>query len=373
MNPVLKKIFISIPWFHPAFRAGGPIQSVYNLVDQMQGAFDFYIFTGDKDLDGSLLSGVRRNAWVQFNSSTKVYYAEKENRSNKLMHEIKDLKPHRVFVIGLFDWYFNIVPMLYSPVPCIVSVRGMLHGGALTQKSWKKKIFIGLFNLFGLNHKHLFHATDANEEREIKNALGTDAKVFIAGNFPRAVHFIEKSKAADVLELITVALISPMKNHLKVILSLQQVKAKVNYHIYGPVKDPAYWHLCVAEKAKLPANVDMIYHGEIQPQLIPSILGKGDLFIMPSVSENYGHSIVEALFAGLPVITSNNVPWQNLGEAKAGINVQDDLTSLSKAIDRFAAMSDAEFQEWKRGARDYAVRNTNVAEVYAAHTSMFES
>jgi glycosyltransferase involved in cell wall biosynthesis len=94
---------------------------------------------------------------------------------------------------------------------------------------------------------------------------------------------------------------------------------------------------------------------------------------MPSVSENYGHSIVEALFAGLPVTTSDNVPWQKLESAKAGINVDDDLNSLSTAIERFAAMPDAEFQQWKRGARDYAVRNTNVAEVYSAHTSMFES
>lgn len=345
---------------------------MFNLVQQMQGEFEFYIFTGERDLDGSLLSGVRRNAWVQFNSTTKVFYSEKENRSNVLLKEIKEINPARVFVIGLFDWHFNIVPMLYSPVPCIVSVRGMLHTGALTQKSWKKKIFIGLFNLFGQNHKHLFHATDENEANEIKKALGTDAKIFVAGNFPRPVDFIEKLKADKALDLITVALIGPMKNHLKIIQSLQHVKSKINYHIYGPIKDPAYWHLCVAEKAKLPPNVELIYHGEIQPQLIPSVLGKGDVFIMPSVSENYGHSIVEALFAGLPVITSRNVPWLNLESARAGMNVDVDEKILSAAIESFAEMPDAEFQQWKMAARAYATHKTNIAEVYEAHKKMFE-
>lgn len=337
----------------------------------MQGEYEFYIFTGEKDLDGSLLSGVRRNAWVQFNSTTKVFYAEKENRSNVLLREIKELNPSRVFVIGLFDWHFNIVPMLYSTAPCIVSVRGMLHEGALTQKSWKKKIFIGLFNLFGQNHKHVFHATDENEAKEIRKSLGTDAKIMVAGNFPRPVDFIEKSKKQASLDLITIALIGPMKNHLKVIQALQHVKFQVNYHIYGPIKDPAYWHLCVAEKAKLPPHVEMIYHGEIQPQLIPSIIGKGDVFIMPSVSENYGHAIVEALFAGLPAITSQHVPWLNLEMAKAGMNIEVDLNSISSAIDRFAEMSDPEFQEFKNAAHKYAEEKTNIDEVFAAHKKMF--
>ena len=31
-----KKIFITIPWFLPAFRAGGPIQSVANLVKEYE-------------------------------------------------------------------------------------------------------------------------------------------------------------------------------------------------------------------------------------------------------------------------------------------------------------------------------------------------
>jgi hypothetical protein len=33
----LKNIFITIPWFLPAYKAGGPVQSVANMVEQLGG------------------------------------------------------------------------------------------------------------------------------------------------------------------------------------------------------------------------------------------------------------------------------------------------------------------------------------------------
>jgi hypothetical protein len=58
-----KKIFITIPWFLPAFRAGGPIQSVANLVKEFREGVEYFIFCGDTDLNSSGLDNVETDEW----------------------------------------------------------------------------------------------------------------------------------------------------------------------------------------------------------------------------------------------------------------------------------------------------------------------
>src|SRR5476649_921272 len=100
-----------------------------------------------------------------------------------------------------------------------------------------------------------------------------------------------------------------------------------------------YWESCLEVIKKMPANVVVKYHGEIPPAEIGKVLGEHHVFILPSKSENYGHSIVEALSAGLPVITSYATPWNDLEKAKAGMNVStDDVIDIVNAIDSFAGM-----------------------------------
>jgi glycosyltransferase involved in cell wall biosynthesis len=80
-----------------------------------------------------------------------------------------------------------------------------------------------------------------------------------------------------------------------------------------------------------------------------------DLFILPSKSENFGHSIFEALSAGKPVITSHFTPFNDLNNHCAGANVSvDNISEMTKSINFFAAMSQEEFIKWNIGARQYA-------------------
>lgn len=46
----MTKTFITIPWFLPAFRAGGPVQSIANLVEECHEEVEYFIFCGDVDL-----------------------------------------------------------------------------------------------------------------------------------------------------------------------------------------------------------------------------------------------------------------------------------------------------------------------------------
>ncbi len=346
---------ITIPWFYPAFKAGGPVQSAINLVNEYEGDTEFYVFCGVTDLNDTPLTGITKDAWVRFNDRTMVYYSSRTMRSDTLVKVTEKLKPDILYITGLFDWHFNIVPLFFGKARLkILSVRGMLHPGALSQKAAKKKIFLFFFKLFRLHKKVVFQVSDLQEDLHVRRVFG-DVSIRVAGNYPRLMepHFPAGKKKGSI-RLLSLALISPMKNHLLVLEALSKVTSLVNYDIYGPVKDMEYWQACIEQMKSLPVSIAVRYHGEVNPMSVQDVYNNADVFILPSKSENFGHSIFEALTAGKPVITSHFTPWTGLEAANAGLNIDSDPGAIAAAIDRFASMDNAELEIWSRGAVQYA-------------------
>ncbi len=366
-------VFISIPWFLPAFKAGGPIQSIANLVDNFSEDIEYRIFCGDTDLNNEPLQNIITDKWVSYNNYTKVWYASNKNIPQVIKYQVKVIKPDVLFMIGIFSWNFNIIPLLFCHTnKKILSVRGMLHAGALSQKKWKKRIFLQLFKAMGIGSKTIFHATDSTEEIFIKKEFGQQTKVFVAGNFPKIIkNSSPVFKELGYLNLVTVALISPMKNHLLILESLANCTANINYHIYGPIKDVEYWKLCKTKIALLPQNINVAYHGEIAPANIGIALAQSHVFIMPSKSENFGHAIYEAFSAGKPVITSNNTPWNELKESMAGINVDTTKESLTDAINFFSEMNNQSYLQYVNGAAVYAANKIDKEALTKTYQNMF--
>jgi glycosyltransferase involved in cell wall biosynthesis len=374
----LKKIFITIPWFHPAFKAGGPIQSIAGIVKQLD-ELEFNIFCGNKDMDGSV-TDVPCDQWVEYSANTRVWYSADNNILPVLKKEYSEQYPAFLFVVGLYDWNYNFKPLLLCrKINKIISVRGMLHPGALSQKSFKKKVYLSLWKLLGWNKKYLFHVTDDKEKNYVSDVMGKSTRVAVAGNFPILFNKSEMPlKEPGILQLVSVALISPMKNHLLVLQALRMVSSgqlavsRIEYNIYGPVKDEAYWEKCLQLIRQMPENVVVNYHGAVLPAEIAHAISKNHVFILPSKSENYGHSIIEALSVGRPVITSNATPWNNLQDTKAGINADvKNINELAGAIDHFVKMNQGEINEWGDGANVYAGKATDIEKIKEQYRQMF--
>lgn len=372
----MTKIFITIPWFLPAFRAGGPIQSIANLVKEFNEEVEYYIFCSDTDLNGGALENITTDDWLVYNDSTKVWYAHHEKISDSLVKQVEVIKPDILYIIGLYSWHFNMVPLLFCKGPKkILSARGMLHPGALSQKKWKKKAYLAIFKLMEYHHKVFFHATDKEEEKYIRSHFGKPAVIYEADNFPNIIGALPvASKETGILRLLSIALISPMKNILMVLESLKHIEAIVQYNIYGPVKDSNYRDKCLVAIKSLPANITVVFHKEIEPAQIKDVLIKAHVFVLPSKSENFGHAIYEALSAGRPVITSKHTPWNHLEKSHAGKNVIiENNMELIAAINLFAAMDEANLLQWHRGAVTYANSVIDMEAIRKQYREMFFS
>jgi glycosyltransferase involved in cell wall biosynthesis len=249
----------------------------------------------------------------------------------------------------------------------------MLHPQALSQKVFKKRVLLNSLRMFKRITNITFHATNDVERKYIENTFGKAVRIRKALNIPQ--HYLYTNsieKKTGCLRLLSISLISPMKNHKLVLQSLLQCRGEVVYDIVGAVKDKAYWKECLGLIDKLPANVKVNYHGEQLPENLEPYLTNTHLLVMPSKSENYGHAIVEVLSKGRPVLTSFNTPWNDLQIHLAGTNINAEVNEIAAALDFFLKLNQEEYNIYSKGARQYFEKFLNVEQILEQYDQLFD-
>ena len=84
------------------------------------------------------------------------------------------------------------------------------------------------------------------------------------------------------------------------------------------------------------------FMGVLEDKLKYNVLKKGDLFIMPSMFENFGSAIVEAMSVGLPIITTSGTPWNKINELGAGWCVDRNFSDIRDALIEGINLTDLE-------------------------------
>lgn len=321
-----KKIIIFIDWFYPAYKAGGPLKSVFNLVQALKKEFDFSIVTSNKDLDGEVLEVVP-NEWTNY-EGIDVIYLTKEKQKRKVYRAIfEEKRADVVYYNSLFSKNFTLKPyraLKKYDATQIIAPRGMLGSGALAIKPLKKKAFIKVSKrLFFSSKKTVWHATSAQEAEEIRKAYGQQATIKVAQNLSSIkVDRNPFQKKSGELKLVFLSRLAEKKNLLFALELMQELKEEIGLRldIYGPIEEESYWKKC---KGIIEQDERIRYMGMVKPQDIAATLQQYHFYILPTLHENYGHSIVEALLAGLPIVISQATPWRNL--KKEGVGADLDL------------------------------------------------
>ena len=218
-----KRILIFIDWYLPGYKAGGPIQSVANIVAHLREEFDFYIVTSDTDYCETMpYSSIKIDEWNLLPSGENVYYISKNalNRST-IKKLIRKTEADVVYLNSVFSIYFTLYPLYYlrkkKNRKIVIASRGMLAKSALGVKKTKKQIFLLSVKVLKLFDKVVFHASTENERKDIHLALGNTFQVIVAGNLPQKVDIAllpKRTKNEGEVKLINVARIAPEKNLL---------------------------------------------------------------------------------------------------------------------------------------------------------------
>lgn len=378
---VRSKILIFIDWYLPGYKAGGPIQSVSNLVENLKDEFEFFIITRDTDYCETIpYSNIKSNEWNKTSYGVNIFYisADKLTRSN-IRNLIRTTDFDHVYLNGVYSLYFTLIPLValrkYLNKHIIIASRGMLSKGSMNVKKAKKKFFIRVVKVLKLFDSVLFHATNNEELEDIKIVFGNNIQVKIAANLPQkqsSDKFIFREKKVGILKLVNVARISPEKNLLFALQILQLVKAEVMFDFYGPIYNQEYWNECKLILDSLPSNIKARYKGSIESNKVADLLNEYHFMFMPSSGENFGHIILQALSAGCPVIISDKTPWKKLHEKHVGWDIPlNHIVKYAEAIDFCAGLNQSEYEKYSRSAYEYAQKYINNPEIIKQNRQLF--
>lgn len=342
-----------------------------NLIDHLSDDFEFLIVTRDRDLgDEHPYSSVKSGEWIKEGGSSIFYCPQSDVSFFYLQNLIKKTPHDLLYLNSFFDPFFTIRVLLLrffsrgARVPAILAPRGEFSEGALRLKSNKKRIYIRVSRLFHLYAGITFQASSEFERDDIVNALRVSANsVKIAVDLP-AHSFNSDAKAfaredntsSNGLRLVFVSRISPMKNLDYALRVLKSVREFVQFDIYGPKEDHAYWMECSDLISTLPANIATRYCGAVPSSDVRMVFSQYDIFLFPTRGENYGHVIAEAVSVGTPVLISNQTPWKGLESHGLGWDLPlDRPESFSEVIDQFAKIPFGIREEKRKSVRRNAL------------------
>ncbi|MFV0277089.1 MAG: glycosyltransferase family 4 protein [Parahaliea sp.] len=368
----------------PGYKAGGPLQSVANIVGHLGESFDFRIVTRDRDSgDETAYAGIAPGQWSTVGGA-RVWYLAPERQTLMAVARLMRETPHdAIYLNSFFQPCFGIYPLLAMRLglaprkPVIVAPRGEFSEGALALKAAKKKLFLTVARLLRLYRDVLWHASSAHEARDIRHIFGARASVCIASNLPRKHHeclaHVPRLPGAP-LRLLFLSRISPMKNLSFVVDVLERCSVPVECSLVGFVDAPKYWAACESRIAVLPPHIRVQYHGTIPASEVPGVMAQHDLFFLPTQGENFGHVIIEALGAGTPALISDRTPWQDLEAQGAGwVYPLVDAEPYVAVIERLYHEKATDAAARRNAALDYAQRFVRSEALLVANRRLFEA
>jgi glycosyltransferase involved in cell wall biosynthesis len=361
-----KKILVFVDWYLPGYKAGGQIRSVAAMAGHLREEYDFYIVTGDRDIHADApYSGVQLDTWIKLKDGSHVYYISQENRTKQHLKKIMfEAQADILYLNSMFSYFYTFLPLTIRKkfLPrrkVILAPRGMLGKGALKLKALKKKSYLLTTKVMGLYSGITFHASSTSEEKEIQKQIGRRTKVHVAIDLvePGQLTFVERIKNKGNLKMFFLSRISPKKNLLGTLKLLAKIPSgnSIEFDIYGPIEEEAYWNECNAIIETMPSHVSVNYKGVIENSSVIDTMACYHLSVLLTFNENYGHSIVESMAAGCPVLISDQTIWKNLQEKNAGWDIPlKEEKAIIIAIQNACNWNQEEYNKYSNGALAFA-------------------
>ena len=245
---------------------------------------------------------------------------------------------------------------LRSRKPTVIAPHGSLEPWALKRSIWKKRLALFLYERRNLREAACLHALSFNEAKDfrafkLRNPIAvipngiSDSWLRSKGDaylFRRKLGLPE-----DIRTLFFIGRITPIKGLPMLIRAMHELRTKLEQ-----------WKLVIAgvdefnHQRELQSLIDrlsmrdyILFAGPLFEQDKRDAFAAADLFVLPSHSEGAPMVILEALGAGVPVLTTKASPWEDLVTYRCGWWTDISVNAIADALEDALKRSSAELRE----------------------------
>lgn len=247
----------------------------------------------------------------------------------------------------------------------VIAPRGMLEPWSLQQKWLKKRVARWLYQDKDLKCAAALHATAESEAEQFRK-LGFKNPIIVSPNgvnVPKNFSRVERVERAEKRRVLFVSRMHPKKGVLELVEAWAKLSSassvcsvvkdwicELVYTVNGDFEQE-YEAKVKARVKELGLEDQFIFTGALNDEEKWKVYARADLFVLPTHSENFGIVVAEALWAGVPVITTKGTPWRELEENKCGWWIDIGVEPLMKALSEAMALDIATYREMGANGR----------------------
>lgn len=342
------KLLHVVPTYWPAVRYGGTIWSVHGLCAALvRRGHEIHVWT--TNVDGRKNSLVRTEAEipvdgvkVKYFCSTfmrRLYWSPGMAKALKNAANFDLMHLHSVF---LWPTWAAARAAQKNKVPYLVSPRGMLVPDLIAKKNKRLKMFwINRIEKKSLERATAVHFTSGIEAEEAAKFGIRYRKIFVVPNGYGSV-FDESAAPKNSIseaEAVRAGAAGPyllflgrihwkkgLDRLIKAMAHVSEVRLVIagnDDENYRPALQSLAWEAKVNDR--------ILFMGPAYGAAKATLIKNAKLFVLPSYSENFGNSVLEAMAVGRPVAVTPEVGLSEaITAAGAGLVTEGDAETLGK-------------------------------------------
>lgn len=374
---ILQRVLI-VSDYIPAENYGGPVVSMVNLIEECGDEFEFYVLAQNHDFNSKKpLEGIKKGI-NKVGKAKVIYLNDEEVNYSNIKKIVKEIEPDIIYQNSIFHIKFCL-PMLFlskiERIPLILAPRGELCNNAFNLGKEKKSIYLCILKKLNLLKNTYFHVTSEEEKYSVMSRLdAVPHKVKLIENIPTPVDtpLLRRSKLNGELKVLFISRIQRKKNLKYAIQLVNELTSNIKFDIYGPIEDKLYWEECLSEIQKAPENIQIRYRGSVEHKDIYNIYPNYHVLFLPTLSENYGHVIVESMLYGCPVIISDQTPWTDINNHNSGFAFPlSNRKAFTEKLDELASMNSQQYNTLVDNCLNYILNKIGSNNLKSLYIDMF--
>lgn len=260
---------------------------------------------------------------------------------------------------GQFIWepLFHQVRVIADKyhIPFMLTPRGALEPWSLQQKKWKKKIARWLYQDKDLRRCACIYTTADMEAMHVRDLGFKNPISVIPNGIETAGYPCRQDPSIVKKQVLFLSRIHPKKG-IEILLEAWKriIEAHPCWSLLIVGNGEEGYIRSLEEKVKELALSDTVrFSPPVFGEEKIALYQRSSLFVLPSYSENFGMVIAEALSCGVPVITTDNTPWELLNETKTGWCISLSEDNLVNTLEEALSMdADKLYQMGQKGSKE---------------------